>query len=206
MEALIGLLGLALIVFLIAGLIKPSITQRFVKSPSRMKVFGLFLLGFTILAFLSPAATAGSDGENATAAQGVAEPATVYTPEERDSIDRAAKAAAIAEREDQTLSAAALAQTYDNNEVRADGNFKGKTFYVEGRVTDIKKDMLGDIYVILEGAGFRDVQCFFDDPDTAARLDRGAKVTFRGECRGLMMNVLMYDCQLVENLSDLKAG
>ncbi len=39
---------------------------------------------------------------------------------------------------------------------------------------------------------------------TASQLQKGMRVTFQGKCDGLMMNVLMKNCVLVDNLSDLK--
>ena len=74
--------------------------------------------------------------------------------------------------------------------------------------------MDGSIYVVLAGNHnqmFRDVHCFIDDKDAASQLQKGMRVTFQGECEGLgepmmnpMMNVLMKNCVLVDNLSDLK--
>ena len=105
-----------------------------------------------------------------------------------------------AEKEDitkNTIPAKDLTASYEANEVNADENYKGKTFYVSGKITDIKKDMLDDIYVTLEGdQTFREVQCYFDDKATASKLSKGMNVTFKGKCDGLMMNVLMKDCQL----------
>ncbi len=127
------------------------------------------------------------------------------TQAQKDSIAHAKHLALVEERRNQTITAASLMQNYINNEVRADENFKGKSFYVEGIVTDIKKDIMGDIYVTLEGSEmFREVQCYFDDSSIAAQLEKGMHVTFFGKCDGLMMNVLMKDCKLVENLSELE--
>ena len=205
MQALAGFLTLALLIFLVVGLIKPSIIGRYVSSPSRWKVFGIFVVGMVIVAIVAPSPSeAAASDETAQAA--VADPAESYTPEQRDSVAKVEREQMIAERESSTLSARDLVRAYDGNEVRADENFEGKTFYVEGVVTDIKKDILDEIYVTLEGQSFRSVQCFLDDEKIASQLDRGMRVTFRGECRGLMMNVLMYDCELVENLDDLRAG
>ena len=69
---------------------------------------------------------------------------------------------------------------------------------MSGIVSDIKKDITDDIYVTLKGDEmFRQVQCYFNDNATAGKLQKGMKVTFKGKCDGLMMNVLMKDCDLV---------
>lgn len=111
----------------------------------------------------------------------------------------------ISHREKLTITAKDLTESYDTNEGQADEKFKGKTFFVEGTVSEIKKDILNDTYVILEGNQmFRDVQCYFDDKKISPQLKKGKTVTFEGKCNGLMMNVHMKNCQLVENLSELK--
>jgi len=56
----------------------------------------------------------------------------------------------IEARKKNTISAADLYANYDANEVSADENFKGKTFYVTGIVEEIKKDFMNDIYVTLK--------------------------------------------------------
>ncbi len=127
------------------------------------------------------------------------------TQEQKDSIAKIEAKAELENRKNQTITAYDITQQYISNEVRADENFKGKSFYVEGTVTDIKKDIMDDIYVILEGAEMlRDVQCYFDDKNTASQLEKGMKVTFYGKCDGLMMNVLMKNCKIAENLKELE--
>lgn len=96
-----------------------------------------------------------------------------------------------------------LLKEYKDNEVRADGQFKDKYVQVTGKVGDIKKDITNSIYVTLgTGAAFEipQVQCFFDDihAQKAASLSKGATVTVKGRVSGLMMNVLVKDCEFVK--------
>ncbi|OQP46835.1 hypothetical protein A4H97_04750 [Niastella yeongjuensis] len=119
---------------------------------------------------------------------------TALTPAQKDSLEKAKQE----EIKKNTISAKQLVAEYEANEVSADNAFKGKTFYVTGTVADIKKDIVNKIYVILEGENIiRRVQCYFDDAETAGKLSKGMSVTFKGKCSGLMMNVLMKDCELV---------
>lgn len=108
----------------------------------------------------------------------------------------------IEERKKSTISSKQLYAAYDANEVNADQNFKDKSFYVTGTVEEIKKDFMGDIYVTLEsGELFSFVHCYFDDENTAAKLKKGQKVTFKGVCKGMVMtSVTMTDCKLVDNI------
>ena len=108
----------------------------------------------------------------------------------------------IDERKKSTISSKQLYSAYDANEVNADQNFKDKSFYVTGTVEEIKKDFMGDIYVTLEtGELYSFVHCYFDDENTAAKLNKGQKVTFKGICKGMVMtSVTMKDCKLVDNI------
>lgn len=95
-----------------------------------------------------------------------------------------------------------LLNEYKDNEVRADAQFEGKLVQITGTVGEVKKDILGDIYVTLgTGAPFEIpvAQCFFDDKHTkqAAMLSKGTTVTIRGRVDGLMMNVIIKDAEFV---------
>ena len=96
-----------------------------------------------------------------------------------------------------------LLRDYKSNEVGADGKYKGKTIQVTGKVGEIKKDIMGSIFVTLgTGAQFEipEVQAFFDDDwaGKAAQLSHGQKLTIRGRVDGLMMNVLVKDSEIVQ--------
>ena len=116
------------------------------------------------------------------------------TQAQKDSIAKAEQE----EIKKNTITASQLIAEYEANEVSADANFKGKTFYVSGTVVDIKKDVLNHIYVTLKTDNIiRKVQCYFEDAETAGKLSKDMTVTFMGKCDGLMMNVLMKDCKLI---------
>ena len=92
-----------------------------------------------------------------------------------------------------------LLSEYKDNEIRADGKFKGKRIEVSGRVEDVKKDFLDNTYVTLGTGKMLEipvVQCFLKNGQTqrAATLSKGDSVTVQGEVDGLMMNVLVRGC------------
>lgn len=129
----------------------------------------------------------------------------MLTQEQKDSIALLERQQMIEEREARTISASSLVRAYENNEVRADENYKNEKFYVEGSIDDIGKDILGDIYVTLKaGNSFRTVQCYIKDKNVVKDLQKGQKITIYGKCSGLMINVHMKDSKVVENLSELK--
>jgi hypothetical protein len=115
--------------------------------------------------------------------------------------DASARAAAI-EASIFKVPVATMLSEYKNNEIRGDTLYKGKTVQITGRVGDTKRDIMNDIYVTV-GTGemfeIPVVQCFFDDKwaNAAAQLSKGQSITIRGRVEGLMMNVLVKDCEIV---------
>lgn len=102
---------------------------------------------------------------------------------------------------DMTISARQLHQAYEANEVAADTKYKGKILQISGTVEDIGKDITDTIYVTLSvGGEYTSVQCYFADSHTndAANLSKGDRVTLKGKCDGLMMNVHIRGCSLVK--------
>jgi hypothetical protein len=94
-----------------------------------------------------------------------------------------------------------LVESYDSNEVASDMEYKGRRIRVSGTVVDIAKDITDDAYIIVgPRAKFRAVQCLFERGDTAqaARLRKGQAITVDGDVSGLMMNVLLRRCAVVE--------
>jgi hypothetical protein len=88
---------------------------------------------------------------------------------------------------------------YADNEVRADGKFKGKLIHVSGIAGDIKKDITGGIYVTVGTGAMLEIptlQCFAKEGQEAAfaALSKGQKITVDARIDGLMMNVLGKDC------------
>jgi hypothetical protein len=218
MENLFALLVLASSILLVIGFFSPKTSLFWDKKnePTKKRsgmIYGIGLVAsFIFFGIFSDSKKSTNSTSNetsntstATEEKSTTPSAPALTQQQLDSIENEKLKVAYKEREDQTIKAPNLTASYEENEVKADENFKGKTFFVEGTVRDIKKDIMDDIYVILEGDQmFRDVQCFFDDKNTASQLQKGMRVTFQGKCDGLMMNVLMKNCVLVDNLSELK--
>ncbi len=177
-------------------------------SKKSVLVIASILISSAIIINRNTKPTSSTTISSATTSSATAPPsAPALTQQQLERIETEKAKVAYKEREDKTIKATNITALYEENEVKADEIFKGNTFFVEGIVTDIKKDILDDIYVILEGNEmFRDVQCYFNDKNTAAQLEKGMRVTFQGKCDGLMMNVQMKNCVLVDNLSTLKKG
>lgn len=115
---------------------------------------------------------------------------------------QAAKAAAAALADEQAMLRNVLAQ-YKDNEVRGDALYKGKTVQFAGVVDDVKKDFTNNIFVTVgtgEWLQIPQIQCFFDDSQArqTAQLSKGDRVRMRGTVKGLMMNVLVENCEIVQ--------
>jgi hypothetical protein len=93
-----------------------------------------------------------------------------------------------------------LMADYKANEIRADGTYKGRLVETKGIVRDVKRNILGNLYVTMgTGATFElpAVQCFCAEGSAprAAQLNRGDAISVRGRVDGLMMNVLVRDAE-----------
>lgn len=123
---------------------------------------------------------------------------TTLEPVEQARLDTLRREASIVRTPIETL----LAE-YKDNEVRADGKFKGKVVQVTGLVGDVKKDVLDHIYVAIGTGKLLEipvVQCFVasNQVEQVTALSKGDKVTVRGRVDGLLMNVLVKECELVK--------
>jgi hypothetical protein len=120
-----------------------------------------------------------------------------------DAAKSRADAAAKLRKDAPTFSADQVVANYKNNEVAADAALKGKVFKVKGKIERIGKDVLNTSYVAINAEradAIRSVQCFFDDSHLSelAALRPGQEVIIFGKCDGLMMNVLMKECELMK--------
>lgn len=96
-----------------------------------------------------------------------------------------------------------IVREYEKNEVAADNKYKGKTVRITGRINDIAKGILDEIYITFDMPGqwdIRTVQCFFSDAhnEEISKLNKGQTITIQGTVDGLMMNVLLKDCWIVK--------
>lgn len=103
------------------------------------------------------------------------------------------------------VTAKELADEFNDNEIRANQNYKGKIAKISGEISDIG-EVLGQTYVVLSNedesfSNFVDVQCFFKDKDEInkiAQKNKGDKVTIIGKIDGKSLNVSVQNCKFVE--------
>lgn len=99
------------------------------------------------------------------------------------------------------ISARALADWYQSNEIRSDANYRGKVLEVTGIVRSVAKDILNHPYVSLKGSesSFLGVKCIFFEERASdlASLRSGQEVVIKGVCLGKMGVVVLDGCELM---------
>lgn len=98
------------------------------------------------------------------------------------------------------VDAGSLVATYQNNEVAADGYYRGKLLEVNG-VVDRVSEIAGTVHVSLKGGGdtLTTVDCAFTEPDTHVRgLSAGTPTTLYGVGDGMTLNLYvgLTDCRV----------
>jgi len=99
------------------------------------------------------------------------------------------------------ITAEQLVAEYEENQVRADLNYKGKILEVSGEIGHIGKVLFSDDPSVSLTAGFlSSVVCLFDSSwqSQVAQLEIGQYVTIQGTCRGeeFVSTVYLEDCRL----------
>jgi phage baseplate assembly protein gpV len=98
------------------------------------------------------------------------------------------------------ITAIALWQAYDENEVKADNTYKGKEFIITGTIHDIGKDITDTPYITFsDGTEYSvtSVQCMFKNKDDVINLNKGDTVKIKGKISGKLLNVLVRNCEFV---------
>ncbi len=87
------------------------------------------------------------------------------------------------------IQARVLTKEYDDNELVADGKYKGKMLAVSGKIENIA-ETLGNVTVSLAGHDMvKSVMCSFDESEkeAVAKLKKGQQITLTGQGDGMTM-------------------
>ena len=97
-----------------------------------------------------------------------------------------------------TIEASQLFDKYSNSEKQANTKYNGKVIEVSGVVRNVTKDKKGDIAVILNTNDMiGGILCTFENPPRED-LKKGQSVKIKGQCNGLLMDVVLNKCNLVQ--------
>lgn len=99
----------------------------------------------------------------------------------------------------ETIEPAALLQAFTTDENAANTRFNGKVLEVHGAVRAVSAPVNGLVDVVLEtGDPLAGVVCQFAQTDMPNTLLAGTQVRIKGICTGLLMDVVLQRCILVE--------
>ena len=99
----------------------------------------------------------------------------------------------------ETIEPAALLQAFTSDENAANTRFNGKVLEVHGDVRAVNPPDNGLVDVVLEtGDPLAGVVCQFAQAELPANVTAGAHVRIKGICTGLLMDVVLQRCALVE--------
>lgn len=91
-----------------------------------------------------------------------------------------------------------LIKRFDDNEVKANKLFDNFSFCVQGQVDNIGLDIIGQPYLTMRpDEGLRSIQMVFNDDNQLEDLVKGQWVMVKGTCRGMMMNIIFENCEII---------
>lgn len=101
------------------------------------------------------------------------------------------------------LIATELYAQFKNDSTAAMNLYKDKKFNITGVIEVIDEDDIGRPFVVLGetgGDGYNAVSCIFSKKDqaTLSQLKIGNEATIQGTVHDYLMNVIIYDCKVVE--------
>lgn len=96
------------------------------------------------------------------------------------------------------ISAEDLFSEYQKDRAAAEEKYKGKVLRVSGVIDKVSTGPSGNSYVLLKtGSSILRVQCIFDGtPQSASRLQKDERATFKGKVVGKIGNVVLSGCEL----------
>jgi hypothetical protein len=99
---------------------------------------------------------------------------------------------------DQVTEAKMLFEEYSLDENAANAKFLGKVVEVSGNVKSTSTDDRGTLNVVIDaGNELGAVNCQFEKQENLPGLDAGSHVTVKGLCSGLLLDVVLVDCEIV---------
>ncbi|HEY9176895.1 MAG TPA: hypothetical protein VIN07_04355 [Flavipsychrobacter sp.] len=104
-----------------------------------------------------------------------------------------------APKQDYVMTAMELNAAYQENEISADRQYKGKMILLSGKVTNIAKSAFDKPYITLSsGRMLEEVHCEISE-DEGAYLSKYEQVKVLGRCNGMFMgSVFLKNCEVVK--------
>ena len=97
-----------------------------------------------------------------------------------------------------TISAINLYTAFNDNETEANKKYLGKILEVDGVVVSVDTADTGEIILDIDGNGVGYVRAWLS-PDMQETITLNTTLTVKGICTGMLLDVILNDCVLVEN-------
>ncbi len=92
-----------------------------------------------------------------------------------------------------------LYNAYSDNETHSDSLYRMEVVEVTGKVTEVKTDTSGIIVLLDGGNGMFGVTCSLQKTDEEVKkIEKGSTITIRGICTGMLMDVVLTRCAIVQ--------
>ena len=96
------------------------------------------------------------------------------------------------------LDAKTLFEEYNADENAANAKYLGKAIEVSGTVTSVTTDDRGTMNIMLStGNEMGAVNCQFEKQNKMPEAKEGSSITVKGFCSGLLLDVVLVDCEIV---------
>ena len=97
------------------------------------------------------------------------------------------------------LSASELFDAFSSDESAANQNYTGKVVEVSGEIYSIEEGSQDDLNILLMGASdMFGVSCNISKEDLSQELSNGQQITIKGECSGMLSDVVLIRCVIVK--------
>lgn len=102
------------------------------------------------------------------------------------------------------LPASKLVAEFEENEKTANSKYLGKVIEVNGFISEKDTNQKGIVNISLAGQDLSNILCEFDPIHqlNTSRLKEGDKVSIKGICTGILMDVVLVDCVVSEQLQN----
>ena len=98
-----------------------------------------------------------------------------------------------------TMSAIELYKAYNQDEAQGNQKYISKIIEISGNVIEITKDeMDADVLLLAAGNAPGGVLCTFEKGQDLSELKVNDQVKLKGQCTGMLMDVVLIKCILVE--------
>jgi len=154
-----------------------------------------------IIIFIIVVGVAGAAGDNNSSDPTPTTTQTEQSTSQGKTTEAAKPTAAPIQAE--KIELAKLMDAFDENQLAAEEQYKGKLIQVRGKISNIAEDITGNPYVSLkhptDAYSLTQLKCVFTDKSAVTALKKDASVTLQGTVKNQTIGVIeLKDCSVVQ--------